>query len=92
MNNRRSYGIKKKTNFSITKGRISEINIEHREKQNNYRIFLKIKRNFKKFSKIENLFKRTIAFTLKTICKITVLIIKFSQIFKCSTTTTKKKL
>ena len=85
-------GSKKKTNFSIIKGTISEINVEHREKQKDYRISLKIKRSFKKFSKIENLVKRTIAFTLKTICKITVLIIKFSQIFKCSTTTTKKKL
>ena len=43
---------------------------------------LKIKYNFKKFSKMEKLVKVTIAFTLKTII---VLIITFPQIFKCST-------
>ena len=53
-------------------GRISEINVEHREKEKDYRIFLKIKHNFKTFSKMEKLVKRTIAFTLKTICKIIV--------------------
>ena len=49
--------------------------IEHREKEKDY--FLKIKYNFKRSSKIEKLVKITIAFTLKTICKVIVSIIKF---------------
>ena len=59
MNNRRSYGYQEKQG----EGRISQISIEHREKENDYQIFLKIKCNFKKFSKMEKLVKITIAFT-----------------------------
>ena len=59
--------------------------MEHREEEKDDGIFLKIKHNFKNFSKMEKLGKRTIIFNLKKICKITVLIIKFLQILKCST-------
>ena len=61
------------------------INIEHKQEEKDDRIFLKIKHNFKKISKMEKLVKRTIAFILKKICKNIVLIIKFPQILKCST-------
>ena len=72
-------------------GRISEINVEHREKEKDYRIFLKIKHNFK-FSKMEKLVKRTIAFTLKMICKIIVLTVKFPQIFQAGLSRLRKVL
>ena len=88
MNNRRSYGYQKKQIYSYQNG----ATIEHREKEKGYRIFLKIKYNLKKFSKMEKVIKRTIAFTLKAICKIIVLIIKFPQILKCSTKQNYRKL
>ena len=78
MSKRCSNGYQKKTNLFIITGENPEINIKHREKEKDYRIFLKIKYNFKKFSKMEKLVKITIAFALKIICKIIVLIIKFS--------------
>ena len=59
------------------------MNIEHRRKEEDDRSFLNIKYNFKKFSKIEKLGKRIIAFTLKKTWEIIVLIIKCPQILKC---------
>ena len=59
------------------------MNIEHRRKEEDDRSFLNIKYNFKKFSKMEKLGKRTIAFTLKKTCEIIVLIVKCPQILKC---------
>ena len=63
-----------------------------RKREGLWNFFLKVKHNFQKFSKMEQLVKRTIAFTLKTVCKIIVLIVKFPQIFKCSTKSNCRKL
>ena len=59
----------------------SKLSTEKKKRLSN---FLTIKYNFKKFSKVEKFVKITIAFTLKSICNIIVLIIKLPQIFKCS--------
>ena len=59
----------------------SKLSTEKKKRLSN---FLTIKYNLKKFSKVEKFVKITIAFTLKSIYNIIVLIIKLPQIFKCS--------
>ena len=71
MNNTRSHGSSKDPNLFVSKGEnLWNQYWSHRVKEKDYQISWKIKCNIKKFSKMEKLVK---VFTLKTICKISLI-------------------